>query len=317
MMTLKQTALKQTLTTTLALAAGMAFGARAQAAQPALVTPAWLQTHLHAPGLVVLEIYDSTAQAPDFAAGHVPGAVFTGFINDGWRATVNNVPAMLPPPADIAKVIGGFGIGPHSQVVLVTRGTARGDFTATTRVFWSLRMSGVADVAILNGGEVAWAASGAPVATGAPVAPRPVAFTPHLSPGLDVTLADVAADLTSHQAVLVDARPPAQFEGRAVSPVVKAPGTLPGALNLPAAALETIDGEGLLPPARLQAALAKAGVPAAKPAITFCNTGILGSLDWFVLREVLGNPHVALYDGSMAEWTADPARPVVAGKSAF
>jgi 3-mercaptopyruvate sulfurtransferase SseA len=30
---------------------------------------------------------------------------------------------------------------------------------------------------------------------------------------------------------------------------------------------------------------------------------------WFILSEVLGNPAVALYDGSMVEW-ADGKRPV-------
>ncbi len=295
---------------------GVVWAGAALAASPALVTPVWLRAHLHDPGLVVLEIYDTSAQAPDFAAGHVPGAAFTGFVNDGWRTTVNGVPAM-PSPAAIAKVIGGFGIGPDSQVVLVTGGTARGDFSATTRIFWGLRVEGIANVAILNGGQVAWAASGAPVALGAPKAPRPAAFTPQPAPGLTATLADVRADLTSHTAILVDARPPAKLEGLSLSPVVKAPGTLPGALNLPFTALETADGEGVLPPAQLRAALAKAGVPASGPAITFCNTGLLGSVDWFVLRAVLGNPRVTLFSGSMAEWTADPARPVVAGKSAF
>ncbi|WP_298282239.1 rhodanese-like domain-containing protein [Acidocella sp.] len=210
----------------------MVWAGAALAASPALVTPVWLRAHLHDPGLVVLEIYDTSAQAPDFAAGHVPGAAFTGFVNDGWRTTVNGVPAM-PSPAAIAKVIGGFGIGPDSQVVLVTGGTARGDFSATTRIFWGLRVEGIANVAILNGGQVAWAASGAPVALGAPKAPRPAAFTPQPAPGLTATLADVRADLTSHTAILVDARPPAQFEGLSVSPVSRrrarclAPSTCP------------------------------------------------------------------------------------------
>ncbi len=44
--------------------------------------------------------------------------------------------------------------------------------------------------------------------------------------------------------------------------------------------------------------------------IVFCNTGHWASIAWFALSEVAGNKNTAMYDGSMAEWTADPARPV-------
>ena len=44
--------------------------------------------------------------------------------------------------------------------------------------------------------------------------------------------------------------------------------------------------------------------------ITFCNTGHWSSIAWFGLSEVLGNKNTTMYDGSMAEWAADPARPI-------
>ena len=47
-----------------------------------------------------------------------------------------------------------------------------------------------------------------------------------------------------------------------------------------------------------------------RPAIVYCNAGYLSATDWFVLSEVLHRPDTKLYDGSMSEWTADPARPV-------
>ena len=49
------------------------------------------------------------------------------------------------------------------------------------------------------------------------------------------------------------------------------------------------------------------------PAISYCNTGHTAALNWFVLSEVLGRDEVALYDGSMTEWTQDPERPVATG----
>jgi thiosulfate/3-mercaptopyruvate sulfurtransferase len=49
------------------------------------------------------------------------------------------------------------------------------------------------------------------------------------------------------------------------------------------------------------------------PAVSYCNTGHLASTNWFVLSEVLERPGVTLYDGSMSEWTGDPAHPVDTG----
>jgi thiosulfate/3-mercaptopyruvate sulfurtransferase len=299
-----------------ALAVGAAPAVAAQGAPP-LVTPAWLQANLHQPNLVVIEVYDTDAQLPAFQQAHIPGAVFTGFLDDKWRVTRDNVPAMLPADADIAQVIGGLGVSNASRVVLVPGGATKGDFNATARIFWTLVVEGQENVSIPNGGDHAWLADHAdPVATGA-VTPQVAVFTPHYNPALFATGAAVRTDLTSHTYQLVDARPPAQFEGKVKSPVARAAGTILGAFNLPTEVLETSDHEGVLSGADLRAALEKAGVSEVKPAITFCNTGHLGSTDWFVLHEVLNNPDVALYDGSMADWTLNSANPVVNGKSNF
>jgi thiosulfate/3-mercaptopyruvate sulfurtransferase len=46
--------------------------------------------------------------------------------------------------------------------------------------------------------------------------------------------------------------------------------------------------------------------------ITYCGTGVAAASDAFVLH-VLGHPDVAVYDGSMMEWCADPDLPLVTG----
>jgi thiosulfate/3-mercaptopyruvate sulfurtransferase len=46
--------------------------------------------------------------------------------------------------------------------------------------------------------------------------------------------------------------------------------------------------------------------------ITYCGGGIAASSDAFVLN-VLGVDDVAIYDGSMTEWAADPSLPLVTG----
>lgn len=299
-----------------AVAAGPARAAPPPPAPP-LVTPAWLKAHLNDPGLVILEVYDNDSQHTAFEAGHVPGAVFTGFLDDNWRETVGGVVGMLPPAEHIAKVIGHFGIGDTTRVILVTGGRTSGDFDAATRTYWTLSIEGQRNVSILNGGDHAWFADPTdPVATGV-ATPKEVTFVPHRARGYLATMSMVAKTLSTHAYQLVDARPPEQYDGKVTPATNSRPGTLPGAHSLPTTVLLTPDNEGVLPMDQLTPQLKRGGVVAGVPTITFCNTGHLASADWFVLREVFNNPKVRLYDGSMTEWSKDPSRPMVMGTSPF
>lgn len=75
---------------------GIAIAARA--ASPPLVDVAWLRQHLNDPGLVILDVHDN-ADRTEFAAGHIPGALFTDFEHDGWLTKIGSAPGMLPRPA--------------------------------------------------------------------------------------------------------------------------------------------------------------------------------------------------------------------------
>ena len=67
-----------------------------------------------------------------------------------------------------------------------------------------------------------------------------------------------------------------------------------------------------LPEAELRERFAQAGALEAERVITYCGAGIAASSDAFALV-LLGVPDVAVYDGSLAEWTADPALPMETG----
>ncbi len=84
-------------------------------------------------------------------------------------------------------------------------------------------------------------------------------------------------------------------------------GHIPGAVNIPHSRAFTEDFR-----LRDKAALARDFSSAAGPAgtIAYCNTGHWAATDWFVLSEVLNQPGVKLYDGSMLEYSLEKKGPV-------
>lgn len=280
------------------LVAGLLAGGSAMAAEP-LVSPAWLAAHLSDPHVAVLDIRPGGQNA----AGHIPGAVAADYEQAGWRAKqADGAGGALPPLDRISAVIGGLGVGDDDQAVIVGE-----DFGAAARVYWTFKVLGHANVSILDGGWSAWKAAAQPVVTGI-VAPHPAIFTAHYDPSIRADLAEVAQEVTTGDATLVDARPPAQWQGTAKTPAVKAFGHLPGAVWVDQSEALTDGGARLKPKGELAALFAKAGD---KPITTYCNTGHLAATDWFVLSEVLHRKDTRLYDASMSQWTADASRPVV------
>jgi thiosulfate/3-mercaptopyruvate sulfurtransferase len=280
----------------------------AASAQP-LVDPAWLRQHLHDQNLVVIDVYDGDQRAA-FASRHIPGALFTDFSKDPWRARIGAAPGMLPAIKDAEKLIGSFGVDNKSQVVLVPGGREKADFNATARIYWTFKALGHDKISILEGGDKAWFADEAdPVATGATTA-QAKKFVAHFRRNYLATRADVKRAIRTHDAQLIDARPPAQFEGNAKSSAVRVAGTLQGAVNVPAEDVLSADETRLIDKPLLDSLLAKAGVKSGAKQISFCNTGHLASGTWFVLREIEGNRKVSLYAGSMSDWTSDIKLPV-------
>lgn len=296
-------------TATVALATGFAGAAAAQATP--LVTADWLAAELGDEDLVVLDIRNRLdgGSAETFAAGHIPGSVYSNYIEAGWRTEQDGIAGMLPPVDDLEALIGGLGIDNDDHVVIVHGGTNGGlDFGSATRVYWTFKVLGHDEVSILDGGYAAWAATDGPVATGS-VAPVPATFTADFQDALIVDTQAVAAAIGDGRTQLLDARPVAQYLGVEKAGPVARPGTLPGAVNVPNDQLATADAFST-DAATVSELLASVGLSDDNPQIAFCNTGHWASVGWFALSEVAGFTDVALYDGSMVAWAQDPNRPI-------
>lgn len=272
-----------------------------------LVDAAWLKSQLGRPDLVVLDV-----RTPP-AGGFIPGSVHSDYATAGWRATVDGVPGLLPEATELERLIGRLGIGNDAHVVLVAAGQNASDMGNATRVYWTFKSLGHDRVSVLDGGFAGWTADpGNPIAEGAGNRP-PKTFTAAPRSDLRATLPEVEAAIAAGTVPLIDARGPDQFAGQAKSPQARAPGTLPGAVNIVNGAFYLGADQRFASAEDVKALAEKA--EAADAPITFCNTGHLASVSWFALSELAGIPGVRLYDGSMSEWAADPARPLKNGPS--
>jgi len=274
-----------------------------------LVSPQWLAAHLS--GLCVLDIRSAVdgGGAAAYEAAHVPGAVHTDYVKDGWRAAKGMATGLLPDRAHLVDLFGRCGITPARHVVIVGAGTSPGDFSAAARVYWTLKVAGHRAQSILDGGMAAWLAAGLPVESGRrsppPTSPYPVQFVDELR----ADLAAVERAVGQRDEILLDTRATSYFEGREKSPQAKRPGRLPHAIHHDHTLAFDPATRRLKPLPELERLFA---LPT-RPIVSYCNTGHQAATSWFVLSEVLRRPQVRLYDGSMSEWTEDDARPVEVG----
>ena len=289
-----------------------------QAVQP-LVDVEWVKANIGKPGVVFLDVRTRLGgkSKSDYLRAHIPGAVYTDYLKDGWRIKDGNgTIGMLPPVAKLEKLIGGLGIGNDDHVVIIPNGARALDMGTATRIYWTFKVLGHDKVSILDGGMLAYIRA-VDKKTGKPLNPlergmvKPVAkvFRGNLRKEMIATRDDVRKALDSGMP-LVDNRPNSQYLGVNRHPKAKRNGTIPGALNLPENWLTRNGGGQFRPKPELEKLFAAAGVPASGDQITFCNTGHWASLGWFAASEIMGNKRVRMYDGSMVEWSADSALPM-------
>jgi len=275
----------------------------------ALVTTEWLAGELGARDLRIVDAtYVDAATGRDAAAeydaAHIPGAVFLDLAT--LRDTDAELPNTVPGPAKFASRMQALGLGDGCRIVLYDSSPWR----TAARAWFLLRLFGVRDVAILDGGIAKWRAEGRETAAGAET-PRHRHFTPQ--PG-DVAVRDLAAmtaNLDSGAEQMVDARSAARFTGEEADPRAGvASGHIPGSKSLPYNRLFAADGTWKRGDA-LRAAFIEAGVDPDRPIVTTCGSGITAAVVAFGAH-LLGNT-AALYDGSWSEWGADPATPKAMG----
>jgi thiosulfate/3-mercaptopyruvate sulfurtransferase len=264
-----------------------------------LVSTDWLGKHLRDPDLRVL---DASWYLPaagrdaraEYAAAHVPGARF--FDIDEISDQRSSLPHMAPPPEKFISRMRAMGVGDGHQVVIYD---GAGIFSAA-RVWWTFRLMGKMDVAVLDGGFPKWQAEGREIEDMPPIVrDRHMTISRQNHLVRDVTQVAHAAKLG--EAEILDARAAARFRGEAPEPRPGLrSGHIPGSKNLPFGEVLHPDGT-MKSPAELRRVFEAVGVDLAKPAITTCGSGVTAAVLSLALERI-GHRNHALYDGSWAEW---------------
>jgi Rhodanese-related sulfurtransferase len=236
-------------------------------------------------------------------AERLPDAAFldlTGPLSDPDAATAFT----MPDPAAAARAFGEAGVVDGARIVLY----AGNHPMWATRVWWMLHSLGV-EAAVLDGGLAAWRAAGLPLASG-PCEHPAGALTVTPRPGAWADRDAVLGAIGDGEVCTVNALSPSMYRGDGDRHYGR-PGHIAGSVNLPYAALFADDAQRYADAETLRGHFDAIGA-FDRRVIAYCGGGISATCDAFALKR-LGHDAVAVYDGSMSEWVADPALPMTVG----
>ncbi len=247
-------------------------------------------------------------EAAVFEAGHVPGSrevnwqEWTAEKPGALRLLFGN-PALWGklPAADSALGARLRRLGLSNGRLVVVIGDPAG-WGEEGRIAWNLLYWGASRVALLDGGFPAWRAARRPIETGPGSAAALGDFEVRPREERRIRLEALRSRLGLVR--LLDARTPEEFAGKTM-PGQSRGGHLPGATLVVARSLYGPDG-GFVD----AKALLAAGADDARELVTYCTGGVRSALLAVLIEARLGRI-ARNYDGSLWEWSADPALPLV------
>lgn len=283
-----------------------------------LVDAAWLHRHRGDDDLLIIDATTHNVIPEDgpfspqsgyrsFSSEHIPGAVFADLLG-AFADPHSDEPWTVPTSENFAEAAGALGIGDDVRVVVYDQHQG---FWAT-RFWWHLRLEGFDRVALLDGGLRAWKAAGLPV-TSTETTSRTRTFVPQRRPELLRTTESVAAALDDDSTLLVNVMDAATYRGD--TNTYPRRGHIPGSINLPVAELRRAGTAILRSADDLRRMFDAAGLlDSSRNVVTYCGGGIAATGVAHALA-LVGRQDVAVYDGSMTAWSANPDLPLVTGDS--
>lgn len=275
---------------------------------PELVATEWLAAKLGTSGIRVVDGSwylpgSGRDAASEYAAGHIPGAVF--FDIDASSDQSTSLPHMLPRAERFAERMAGLGLSDSDHIVVYD---GSGQNLSAPRVWWTFRTFGHERVSVLDGGIGKWRRERRPIERGIVSLPAG-RFTARLDRSVVRDLASVRANIHQPVEQVVDARSAGRFAG--VEPEPRPGlrgGHVPGSVNLSFTELVRPDGT-MLPVEELRHRLVAAGIDLSRPVVATCGSGT-SACALVLSLHLIGHTQTAVYDGAWAEWGGRPDTPV-------
>jgi len=184
------------------------------------------------------------------------------------------------------------------------------------RAWWMFKAFGHQQVSVLNGGLPQWLREGRATESGLPT-PHSQTYEAVLQPNWVATLSQVEHASESVEQQILDLRSKGRFQGIEPEPRPGLrSGHIPHSMNLPWSNLIDPEQQQFHNIDTLQQVYTQHGVDLKKPVICSCGSGItacIGALGLYLL----GQTHIAVYDGSWAEWGARSDLPLHSDEMAY
>jgi thiosulfate/3-mercaptopyruvate sulfurtransferase len=243
--------------------------------------------------------------AAEYAAGHIPGAVF--FDQDVIADHASGLPHTIPSPEFFATEVGKLGISDTDTIVVCD---GPGIFTAP-RAWWLFRTMGAKTVFVMDGGIDGWKKEGRPLSTDLPE-PAPAVFHTNFNPYAVTSFEEMRGIVTTGSKQIADARGAGRFTGEEAEPRAgMRSGHMPGAKSMPSGTFS--EGGKFKDLDSLRRHFEASGIDLSRPVVTSCGSGVTAAIISLALAS-LGHEDNTLYDGSWSEWGGRDDTPVVTGK---
>lgn len=243
----------------------------------------------------------------NYAAGHIPGSGFVDIRAELSDRDNKRFMYPMPPASQFEQVMSRLGVGDQGTRVVLYDDMYN---MWATRVWWMLRHFGFDDCAVLSGGLKKWKLEGRPLSQ-APCTYPPARFVARPRTGRIADRQEVLASIGRDDRCLINSLDPEEYAGRGPDRYGRR-GHITSSVNLPF--LNVVDPEthAYLPAETLRERFDAVGATQGKRMITYCGGGIAATSVAFALS-LIGREDLALYDGSMMEWAADPSLPMTSG----
>lgn len=286
------------------LAGFFLFSSTVLLAMPAIVDGKWLIEHAQDDNLLIIDIQPKEY----YRQYHVPGAISAPFST--WKTgKEGKPPGMMHSIKKTALQLGKLGINENNQLVIVATGTGAGDMAAAARVYWTLKVLGHKQMAILDGGLASYANDFKGPLSKELTTRKVVTYNPTADYSI---VADSQAVLKASKSnkSLLDARSRGEYIGVIQGGQYERAGTIPGAESLPFDWMTINQSAYMRNKKAIKTLFKSIGAEQQNDTIHFCHTGNRAALTWFVDYVILEHKNAKLYDASMIEWAIDKSKPV-------